>query len=66
MKPSQNISFKYVYETNSHKTPQPPHNPSHQAVPSYKSHDIKGAWRCVRQESPNPRQSVLANRGGVS
>ena len=63
MKPSQNISFKYVYETNSHKTPQPPYNPSHQAVPSYKSHDIKGAWRCVRQESPNPRQSVVANWG---
>ena len=63
MKPSQNISFKYVYETNSHKTPQSPHNPSYQAMPSYQPHDLKGSWRCVWQESPNSRQSVVANWG---
>lgn len=40
MKPSQNTLFKYVHESISNKTPQPPHNPSHQAVPSYQSHDI--------------------------
>ena len=63
MKPSQNILFKYVHESISNKTPQSPHNPSYQAMPSYQPHDIKGSWRCVWQESPNSWQSVVANWG---
>ena len=64
MKPSQNILFKYVHASIYHKTPPPSRNPSHQAIPSYQPHDIKGSWRCVWQESPNSWQSVVANWGG--